>query len=121
MQWYILDANRTPIPVSDTEYFSWKQSLDFADAAVNGNYRRVDKTELANSWVSTVFLGLDHSLCDGSPPELFETMVFAGDGWDDQYCTRCATWDEAVAMHERGVAWARKNLEDIPSDFDIYE
>lgn len=116
MQWYILDDNNVPHPVSDTAYHNWKRGTkDW------GERKRVGRTDLTNCWVSTVFLGLDHRWRDSDPPELFETMVFAGDGWDEQYCTRCATWDEAVAMHEKGVAWALENIEDVSPNFDIYE
>lgn len=55
--------------------------------------------------ISTVFLGIDHSFGDGDPL-LFETMVFGGEtGEDEIWMERCATWDEALDMHERGVAY----------------
>jgi hypothetical protein len=38
----------------------------------------VEKTEIGNVKISTVFLGLDHSYFAG-PPILFETMVFGGE------------------------------------------
>lgn len=50
--------------------------------------------------VSTVFLGLDHGYGDG-PPILFETMIFGGP--HDQYQTRCSTYEQALAMHERAI------------------
>lgn len=72
--------------------------------------RRVDYTTMSGDvFVSTVFLGLDHSFSDEGPPVLFETMVL---GLDDAkiYQTRCSTWDEAVAMHEAALAWAKERL-----------
>ena len=49
--------------------------------------------------VSTVFLGLDHSVY--GPPQLFETMVFVGH--DSVGCERYATWTQAEAGHARWV------------------
>jgi hypothetical protein len=54
-------------------------------------------------WLSTVFLGLDHSF-GGYVPILFETMAFGFDPeeseWSDNYCERYATAEEAVANHK---------------------
>ena len=52
-------------------------------AALNRNleYKRVDSTEIGPLWVSTVWLGLDHSFSPIEPgPIIFETMVFAREG-----------------------------------------
>ena len=43
--------------------------------------------------VSTVFLGIAQ---DGG---MFETMIFGGRFVDDEYQTRCSTYDEALDMH----------------------
>ena len=67
---------------------------------------RVDKTELGDdAWVSTVFLGMDHSFGREGGPVLFETMVFGGplDGEQDRY----RTIDEARAGHAAMVERAR--------------
>lgn len=52
--------------------------------------------------VSTVFLGLDHRYVPGGPPLIFETMAFwpGRDGYEQ---TRCSTWMQAEAQHERMV------------------
>ena len=47
--------------------------------------------------VSTVFLGLDHSLTLDGPPVLWETMVFGGD--NDQYQQRYTSRAEAIEGH----------------------
>lgn len=52
------------------------------------------------SYISTVFLGLDHGW--GSLPLLFETMVFGGPCDGDQ--ERCTTWKQAEAQHAEVVA-----------------
>lgn len=69
--------------------------------------QRVGNTKAGDATVSTVFLGLDHRYGDG-PPQLFETLVFGGpfDGWMD----RCATWEQAEAMHEKAVAFCKAGV-----------
>lgn len=58
--------------------------------------RIVNKTNIENIEISTVFLGLDHSY-DNGPPLLFETMIFGGDF--DQMFWRYSTYDEAEIGH----------------------
>ncbi len=68
--------------------------------------RRVAVTTLPDGhWVSTVWLGLDHSFTPGGPPLIFETMVFPpkGEGMGDLDCDRYSTEAEALAGHERMV------------------
>lgn len=68
-------------------------------------YRRVAETTLADgTWVSTVWLGLNHQHGDG-PPLIFETMVFPSkDDMGDLDCDRYATLAEAEAGHAAMVA-----------------
>lgn len=57
-------------------------------------------TELPdNKRVSTVFLGLDHRYSDEGLPILFETMVFDGNGFDEQDMERYCTYKEALDGH----------------------
>ena len=58
--------------------------------------------------VSTVFLMFDHAFLPGSPPVLFETMVFGGPHDQDQ--RRYHTWDEAAAGHAEVVALMQRLL-----------
>ena len=89
---YILKGH-TPIICRDL--LQWAQWMETAD-------RRVSKTMLGQTTVSTVFLGLDHSFGpSGTTPILFETMVFGGPLSDDQ--RRYTTWDEAVQGHNEMV------------------
>jgi hypothetical protein len=64
-------------------------------------YKRVDATQIGKFWVSTVWLGLDHSF-GGGPPLIFETMVFE-DGGSDIYCDRYSTEQEAQEGHDEVV------------------
>jgi hypothetical protein len=54
-----------------------------------------------NHFISTVFLGMDHSFLNG-PPLWFESMVFCQDGhkcmWDT-HCERYTTYDQAQRGH----------------------
>jgi hypothetical protein len=68
----------------------------------DGNYKRVAETRTDNGYVSTVWLGLDHSYGRGKNPIIFETMVFGGplDREQERYCTE----EEALKGHEAMVA-----------------
>lgn len=64
-------------------------------------YRRVAADQIGPLWVSTLWLGLDHSFGDNDPPLIFETMVFnRGDEGGDVLCERWATEAEAFAGHQ---------------------
>lgn len=101
---YILDpTTKAAIPCDDLD--AWGRWFEKAD-------RHVAQTKLNGYRVSTVFLGLDHDFSGNGPAILFETMVFPGDSWGEVYCDRCSTWDEAVAMHEKAVAWVNAGREE---------
>lgn len=108
---YILDG-KTVVPCDDLE--TWGRWMEIKGA------RNVAKTGLEpysllrkmlpfiqfRPWVSTVFLGLDHSFDDG-PPLLFETMAFDSQHNElDGYTRRCSTWEEAERQHVEVVASA---------------
>jgi hypothetical protein len=65
--------------------------------------RHVAETTVGDLYVSTVFLGVDHSFSGDGPPVVFETMVFDRDqnGIDQR---RYRTWDEACSGHADVVA-----------------
>ena len=83
---YILDGH-TPVICKDI--MEWGESMK--------EHRHVALLEEAGVRVSTVFLGIDHGFGDGSPPILFETMIFGGE--HDDYQMRYSTWEEAEAGH----------------------
>src|SRR4030095_115322 len=57
---------------------------------------------IAQNEISTIFLGLDHSLEPGGPPILWETMTFGAKL--DQGQMRCAgNQEQAESMHEEMV------------------
>jgi hypothetical protein len=55
------------------------------------------------TYVSTVFLGIDHGI--GDVPILFETMIFGGPLHDTKY--RTANWRTAELAHARAVELAK--------------
>lgn len=61
--------------------------------------KRVRGTYVGDAWISTVFLGLDHSHEENAEPVLFETMLFAEGDEDDQTCTRTTSWRKALGQH----------------------
>jgi hypothetical protein len=96
-RFYILKGKEV-VPVEDV--------LEWGRFFGDGDKRRVAWTDFGeNNYVSTVFLGLDHSFGEG-PPLIFETMVFGGEL--DQEQDRYSTWDEAVEGHNRMVERVKK-------------
>lgn len=63
---YILDVDNKPVEVDLIQWVNW----------IGNSENKIVKQEgVKDLWVSTVFLGLDHSF-GGGPPILFETMIF---------------------------------------------
>ena len=62
------------------------------------------------TWISAVWLGLDHRFGSDGPPLIFETMVFPSKSdLRESDCERYATEDEARAGHAAMVArWSAK-------------
>jgi hypothetical protein len=93
MSKYIL---KDGVPVPEPDIYKWGAWMeDFEE------HCRVAWAEIGEVKVSTVFLGLDHNYF-GSPPILFETMIFNGE--HDQYQERYYTLEEAMQGHEHAVA-----------------
>lgn len=59
----------------------------------------IGSDKVGNVWISTVFLGIDHSHGRPGGPILFETMVFGGGVALDRSQLRYRTIDEAEAGH----------------------
>lgn len=95
---YILDGT-TPVPCDDL--MKWATWFEKAE-------RKVARTVVGDTEVSTVFLGLDYSFGDPQGPLLFETLAFGGEG--DGECERYSTWEAAVAGHARMVESLEKGL-----------
>lgn len=87
---WILDGHE-PVAV---DLFTWARWFEDAE-------RHIDRTQVGDADVSTVFLGIDHNFAPSGPPVLFETMIFGGQHSDA--CWRYTTWDQAAAGHHRIV------------------
>lgn len=94
--YYVL-VGQTPVPTDAMTWAHWFQDVE---------NRIVKQERVGNCFVSTVFLGLDHSFGYG-PPKLFETMTFYEDDTEED-CQRCSTWLEAEAQHDAMVAKVSK-------------
>jgi len=89
MEMYKL-VDKIPVPCTIEEWGETHRSAS----------RTLGLTKLPDGYrVSTVFLGLDHRWGDEGPPILFETMVFSGEGFDEQDMDRYCTYQEAVDGH----------------------
>jgi hypothetical protein len=114
--YYDFDGN--PIGVEEWAHL-FKLKHTARRAAVNGESSpeddptRVGSDHVGDAWVSTVWLGLDHSMgLPGCPPLIFETMVFPTNSPDtESYCRRYSTKEQARAGHEAVVAALRSGSE----------
>jgi hypothetical protein len=69
--------------------------------------RHVAREQIDSCLISTIFLGIDHNSAPAGQPVLFETLIFAdADLADSVWSSRCCTYDEALAMHERARQFA---------------
>lgn len=97
--YFVLDEKGEP--QAEADVLTWGAWMEHGD-------RVVARDEIAESTISTVFLGMDHSFGVGAPI-LWETMVFGGPLNDSQ--DRCrGSREQAEAMHARMVAKVHADL-----------
>lgn len=105
MDFYLLDENKKPYKVSLEESYKIYQ-----DSAM----KVVQQDTLPNGkFVSTVFLGMDHSWEDKNNPDykpvLWETMIFPNDeSGADEYMERYTSYEDAVEGHQRALKIAKQ-------------
>ena len=92
MSWYILTADNQPVAVSVTEAAQWMED--------NPERKAVKQDHVDDVFVSTVFLGLDHSW-NNKGLILWETMIFGG--INDQYQERYNSYEDALEGHQRAI------------------
>jgi len=73
--------------------------MEWRDFMENNDDRIIKREHVGDNFVSTVFLGIDHSGTVDGPPILFETKIFGGDY--DGIMERYNTFEEAKAGHKR--------------------
>ncbi len=110
---YILDQRGEP--VLEPDIIKWAKWLGkpSADDPIDGATWRVGADHVGSTFVSTVFLGLDHAF-NGGPPILWETLVRGGelDGEGDRYCSRAS----AKEGHARWLGKVKELKAPEPSD-----
>ena len=92
---YYTLKGKTPVKVASvTEWGQWMES--------HAETRQLANNMIGKCRVSTVFLGVDHSLSRDDEPVLFETMVFCEGRKHrhDQEQERYHTFDDAMEGHE---------------------
>lgn len=97
MSWYILTTDNKPVAVSVREASKWLEEN------IHRNVLKQDTLENDQGdkiFVSTVFLGLDHSW-DNKGLILWETMIFGG--INDQYQERYNSYEDALEGHQRAI------------------
>lgn len=104
MKYYRWERGKKIVPVSMEE---WSAQMNNPDS------KRVAETNLGIYWISTVFLGMDHSFGGTGDPVLFETMVFKRGmdreiNFNDIECRRYCTEEEAIKGHADMVSLMRK-------------
>lgn len=105
---YILDKKKNPVPVYDiAEWAKWFET--------SHKEKIVDQDTLPDgTFISTVFLGIDHQFGDSGSPILFETLVvnkkweWKNDNPDPetgqgQLMWRYHTWAEAKKGHMKAI------------------
>ena len=103
-KYYALDADNNVVVLKNL--FEWALWFEH-----NVNHRIVGMTQITSEvYVSTVFLGVDHSWDDNGPPVLFETMIFGGPEEIDREMWRYTSWDDAEVGHKMAVKKARKAM-----------
>lgn len=79
---------------------------EWAAAFSNRRHRIIKRTTLNDgTFISTVFLGLNHAFGEGEPI-LFETLVFNGE--HEGYMERYSTYEQAERGHEETIAMVQR-------------
>ena len=100
--WYILNEDKT-VREAITE-----EDKELAYKCLRDKRKIVGQDHVGNTWVSTVFLGLNHQYGDHGPPLLFETMVFRNDSGEEMW--RYSTYEEALKGHKQACQTATSGL-----------
>ena len=93
---YYIMQNMRPQPAKFFEYAAWSETHN----------RTIDRTEVGEVLISTVFRGIDQSIGEG-PPLLFETRIYGGEF--DGESQRFATLGDAKRGHHELVDAVRSS------------
>ena len=102
-RYYILKGKKI-VPVELLVWAKWLEE--------NRKEKLIKQETLPNGkWVSTVFLGLNHSFSEKGMPLIFETMVFPKKGkWGELDMVRYSTYEGAEEGHKEMVKKWRKKI-----------
>jgi hypothetical protein len=92
--YYILNPDHSITGTNDVT--EWSKQMD-------NETKIIQRDQIGEKLVSTVFLGIDHGWGWHQEPLLFETMIFPIHSWNEEYCERCSTYDQAVEMHRKAI------------------
>lgn len=107
-KWYILSVDNKPVAVSITEAVQWMED--------NPERKAVKQDHIDDKFVSTVFLGLDHSW-NNKELILWETMIFGGE--HDQYQERYSSYEDALEGHQKAINLIKqKSNESLSKQFE---
>lgn len=113
---YIL-VGQTPVPCEDI--LQWAEWMHQSES---DHECQVKLSKVGPYFVSTVFLGVDHSYTRRGEPQVFETAVWIPkpDAEDPvfnreflQFGNRCSTWLEAEAEHAKVIEEIRDSSDGI--------
>lgn len=93
MNFYLLDENKKPYKAT-----SLREALKIYE---NPDMKITKQDYIGDVFVSTVFLGIDHSYEKKGDPVLWETMIFGGK--HDEYQERYTSHEDALAGHQRAI------------------
>ena len=107
--WYDREGNKITTADYDTEPDLWMEQMGEVEKKLSDRSYKVlkqENTPEGKYWISTVWLGLDHSF-SGSKPLIFETMVFDRHNGEVDYASnemkRYSTEAAALKGHVRMV------------------
>jgi hypothetical protein len=95
--WYILDKENKPVKSTIIQHSEWIEA--------NPERKAVKQEHIGDIFISTVFLGLDHSW-NSDIPVLWETMIFGGE--HDQYQDRYTSHEDALEGHKLALTLITK-------------
>jgi len=104
MKNYILDANSKPEACEDI--LMWAEWFEGANKLRRVGYTNIDK----DTFVSTVFLGVDYNFDGKGKPILWETMIFVRH--ESVYVNRYTSVSAARKGHREAVKIAKTNQND---------
>lgn len=94
--YFILDKKKKKV-IEGSRYEAEQQLLNILE-------RRVAYVEVRGYRVSTVFLPIPYR------DLFFETMIFEPNSFQDIYCVRCRTYEEAIKAHDKAANFIRNLL-----------